>query len=123
MTEEDAESKALSQMEINARLNTIEEVLGIRYGQDAKEAIAGVAARVNALVKAGAHVELQLKENPDSITLGAPSSGQIKVHGDAGKPELWDARITAAQALMRDARQREIADIEATKAARTQGKV
>ena len=44
-----------------------------------------------------------VKTSPDSITLGAPTNGQIKVYGDFGRPEEFARKIQTAQKLLSDA--------------------
>ena len=44
-----------------------------------------------------------IKTNPDSITIGTPTNGQIKVYGDLDRPEEFARKIQTAQKLLSDA--------------------
>ena len=43
-------------------------------------------------------------ESADSITIGAPSQGQIKVFGDFDEPDKFKQKIAAAKKLLEENR-------------------
>lgn len=55
----------------------------------------------------GVQVEKHVSVNQDYIVLGAPTSGQIKVYGDATRPQTWASKIEMTQKILADARERE----------------
>lgn len=44
-----------------------------------------------------------IKESQDSITLGSPTNGQVKVYGDAGNPADFKKKLDAAIKILHDA--------------------
>jgi hypothetical protein len=46
----------------------------------------------------------EVKVNADSITLGSPTNGQLKVYGDFSKPEEFAEKIKRAQELLEQAK-------------------
>ena len=45
-----------------------------------------------------------VRSNADSITIGAPAKGQIKVYGDMDKPSGLERKVRLAQELVKKAR-------------------
>jgi len=81
--------------------------------QDAS--IAFLDAKLESLGKATAHLfqiveqrntttQRIVKDNSDSITIGAPTNGQVKVYGDASNPAEFKKRVAAALGILDEAK-------------------
>jgi len=64
------------------------------------------AERADATAGPGVTVQRAVSVNQDYIVLGAPTAGQLKVHGDFSRPALFAQRVEAAQKLLAEAQER-----------------
>ena len=59
----------------------------------------------------GITIEKHVSVNQDFIVLGAPTAGQIKVYGDAARPQTWAHKIEVTQRILAEAKERNRAPV------------